>query len=48
MWLHPPLAGFFGEYGAQESGVIGCDTEDQDLLVILRDGLRPLNYPTLR
>ncbi len=48
MWLHPSLAGFFGEDGAQEPGVCWCDVEDEDLLVVfLRDGLRPLNYPTL-
>ncbi len=42
------VAGFVGEDRAQEPGVVGCDPEDQDLLVLLRDGLRPLHYPTLR
>ncbi len=40
--------GVFGKDGAQEPGVVGRDIEDEDLLVVLlRDGLRPLNYPAL-
>ncbi len=48
-WLPPPLVGFFGEDGAQEPGIRWSDIEDEDFLVILlRDGLRPLDYPALR
>jgi hypothetical protein len=46
--LPPPLARFVGEDRAQEPRIVACDPEDQDLLVLLRDGLRPLYYPTLR
>jgi hypothetical protein len=46
--LPPPLAGFFGQDGAQEPGVCWGDVEDEDFLfVLLWDGLWPLNYPTL-
>jgi hypothetical protein len=41
--------GFFGKYGAQEPGIRWGDIEDEDfLIVLLRDGLRPLDYPALR
>jgi hypothetical protein len=40
---------FLGEYGAQEPGIRRGDIEDEDfLIVLLRDGLLPLDYPALR
>jgi hypothetical protein len=48
-WLPPPLPGLVGEDGPQKPGIVGCNPENQDLLVVLlQDGLRPLHYLALR